>query len=255
MKRKASQKVLLALVAGAVLMRTGPVDAANFAVDPVVASLSPHAPTTLLQMTNTGARPLRFELNGFLWSQGPAGQIVLVPTDDMIFFPQLFALNSGEKRKVRIGSVEAAAGTEKSYRLLVAQLPSLASERPANSGIELLTTLSIPVFVEPAVIKKESNLAGLAAAGRMISFQVVNSGNVHIVIEKITVAGLNAAGTPAFTREAKGWYVLAGMSSNFSLELTASECAEAQTVEVTVKTESKALDQRVAGSPGSCMVR
>jgi fimbrial chaperone protein len=250
--KSASRKLLLALIAGAVLNRAAPVYSANFAVDPVVASLSPHAPSALLEMGNTGAASLRFELSGFIWSQGPEGQIVLTPTDDMIFFPQLFALNAGEKRKVRIGSVAPAEDTEKSYRLMVAQMPSLASARPAGSGVELLTHLSIPVFVEPAVIRKEGNLTAVTATGRMISFQVVNTGNVHLVVEKATITGLNAAGTPAFTRQAKDWYVLAGKSSNYSLQLTADECAKAQTIEVAVSTETKTFDQRVAGSPGSC---
>jgi fimbrial chaperone protein len=138
---------------------------------------------------------------------------------------------------------------------MVAQMPSLAGERPAGSGVELLTHLSIPVFVEPAVIRKGCNLAGVTASGRMISFQVINTGNVHLVVEKATITGLNAAGTPAFTRQAKDWYVLAGKSSNYNLELTAEECAKAQTIEVSVNTETKAFDQRVAASPGSCAAR
>ena len=255
MGKRAPRSILLALNVGAALFGVAPAHAANFSVDPVVAWLSPHAPSTLLDMGNTGAATLRFELSGFVWSQGPEGQIVLTPTDDMIFFPQLFALNVGEKRKVRIGTVAPAEDTEKSYRLMVAQMPSLAGERPAGSGVELLAHLSIPVFVEPAVIKKDANLAAVTATGRTISFQVVNTGNVHLVVEKATITGLNAAGTPAFTRQAKDWYVLAGKSSNYSLELTAEECAQAQTIEVTVNTETKAFDQRVAGSPGSCAAR
>jgi fimbrial chaperone protein len=255
MSKKARMSVLSALSAGAALLGAAPAYAANFSIDPVVASLSPHAPSTLLDMGNTGAATLRFELSGFVWSQGPAGQIVLTPTDDMIFFPQLFALNAGEKRKVRIGTVAPAEDTEKSYRLMVAQMPSLAGERPAGSGVELLTQLSIPVFVEPAVVRKDANLSGVTATGRMISFQVVNTDNVQLVVEKATITGLNAAGAPAFSRQAKDWYVLAGKSSNYSLELTADECAKAQTIEVTVNTETKAFDQRVAGSPGSCAAR
>jgi fimbrial chaperone protein len=173
----------------------------------------------------------------------------------MIFFPQLFALNSGEKRKVRIGSVDPAEGTEKSYRLMVEQLPALANDGPASHGVQLLTRLSLPVFVEPGVIRKGGSLANVSATGRMVSFQVLNDGNVHLVVEKATVIGLNAAGSPAFTRQTKGWYVLAGQSSSFNLELTSDECAKAQTIEVAVKTDRKAFDQRVAGAPGNCMAR
>jgi fimbrial chaperone protein len=251
MSTDSSRKVLLALAVGAVLLRAAPAHSGNFAVNPVVASLTPRAPSTLLQMANSGKDPLRFELSSFSWSQGPEGQIVLAPTDDVIFFPQLFALNGGEKRKIRIGSVEPAADTEKSYRLFVAQMPSLDKGASAT-GVELLTRLSIPVFVEPAVVKKGGEIASASATGRTVSFQVRNTGNVHLVIEKATITGLNAAGVPAFTREAKGWYVLAGQSSNFSLMLTPEECGKAQSIEVAVTTESSAFKQHVAGTPGSC---
>jgi len=206
------RSVLLALTVGAALAGAAPAHAGNFVVDPVVAVLTPRAPSTLLLMSNTGTGPLRFELSSSEWSQGPEGQIILAPTDDVIFFPQLFALEAGAKRKIRVGMVAPAAEMEKSYRLLVAQLPSLASERPA-SGIELVTRLSIPVFVEPALIRKGGALASVGATGRKVSFQVTNDGNVHLVVEKATVTGLNGAGTPAFTREAKGWYVLAGQTA------------------------------------------
>lgn len=255
MNRKASQKVMLALMAGAVLMGAAPAYSADFAIDPVVASLTPRAPSTLLEMTNTGTHSIRFQLSGFIWSQGPEGQIVLVPTDDMIFFPQLFALNSGEKRKIRIGSVDPAEDIEKSYRLLVEQLPALANEQAAHNGVQLLTRLSLPVFVEPRVARKGGGLANVSATGRMVSFQVTNDGNVHLVVEQATVTGLNAAGSPAFSRQTKSWYVLAGQSSHFNLELTSDECAKAQTIEIAVKTDGKAFDQRIAGSPGSCVIR
>jgi fimbrial chaperone protein len=255
MNKSALGRLLLALTAGAVLWGAAPACAGNFVVDPVVATLTPRAPSTLFMMSNTGSGPLRFELSSSEWRQGPEGQIILAPTDDVIFFPQLFALDAGAKRKIRVGMAVPAEEMEKSYRLLVAQLPSPAGERPANSGIELITRLSIPVFVEPSVIRKGGGLASVSATGRNVSFQVTNDGNVHLVVEKATVTGLNAGGTTAFTREAKAWYVLAGQTSNYNFELTADECARAQTIVVTIKTDSKAFDQRVAGTPRSCMVR
>ena len=194
----------MALSVGAALLGVAPAHAANFSIDPVVASLSPHAPSTLLDMGNTGAATLRFELSGFIWTQGPDGQIVLTPTDDMIFFPQLFALNAGEKRKVRIGTVAPAEDTEKSYRLMVAQMPSLAGERPAGSGIELLTQISVfRSLLNRRSSEKTATFRGPTATGRMISFQIVNTGNVHLVVEKATINGLNATGTSAFSRQAR----------------------------------------------------
>jgi hypothetical protein len=44
-------------------------------------------------------------LSSYAWSQDPHGGIVLAPTDEVIFFPQLFTLGGGEQRKIRVGAI------------------------------------------------------------------------------------------------------------------------------------------------------
>src|ERR1700726_118721 len=112
-----SHSVLAGLIVGAAISGAAPAFSSDFLVEPVVALLSPRAPSTLLNLTNTGGKPVRFELTSFAWSQNPHGGIVLTPTDDVIFFPQLFTLGGGEARKIRIGVGIPAAESGRSYRL------------------------------------------------------------------------------------------------------------------------------------------
>ena len=97
------RSVLAGLIVGAALSGAAPAFSSDFLVEPVVALLSPRAPSALLNLSNTGDKPVRFELTSYAWSQDLYGGIVLAPTDDVIFFPQLFTLGGGEQRKIRVG--------------------------------------------------------------------------------------------------------------------------------------------------------
>ena len=170
----------------------------------------------MLDLTNTGSKPVRFELTGFAWSQDPHGGIVLTPTDNVIFFPQLFTLAAGEKRKVRVGSTTPAAETENSYRLFFEELPQLETgQQSTTHGIVIRSRFGIPVFVSPAAPHQSGQIESLSITGREVSYQVHNTGNVHVVVESAIVKGLNGAGAVAFTRQGKGWYVLAGQTTAF----------------------------------------
>src|SRR5258708_10275171 len=81
--------------------------------------LSPKAPTALLSLRNRKSGSVRFQLRVFSWTSGPKGEMVMGPTDDVVFFPSLLTINAGEERKIRIGSPVRFGSTEKSYRLMV----------------------------------------------------------------------------------------------------------------------------------------
>lgn len=244
---------LVGVVAGAVLCGAAPAHAADFTVTPVQASLSPRSPSALLNLTNTGSKTLRFELSARAWAQDAQGKILLAPTDDIVFFPQLLSLAPGEQRKIRVGTLTAAADAEKTYRLFVEQLPSAGKKDwQLSKGVELLTRVGIPIFVRPAVTKTNGEISGLALAGGKLSFGVRNTGNVHLVIENVQVAGLRDGGRPAFIKHTKGWYVLAGQTTEYELEIGPAECRDSSALEVSVRTEDTTLSQQLPISGSSC---
>src|ERR1700722_20328393 len=97
--------------------------AASFEVSPVALSLSAATTTGIVDVTNLSKDPVRLQVTGFAWRQGPDGEIQLGPTDELTFFPALVSLKPGEDRKIRVG-VKAAPGLlEKTYRIFVEELP------------------------------------------------------------------------------------------------------------------------------------
>ena len=46
-------------------------------------------------MRNDSAEKIRFQIGVFAWDQNPKGEMVLNPTEDLIFYPALLALEPG----------------------------------------------------------------------------------------------------------------------------------------------------------------
>ncbi len=108
---------LMAVIAGAVISLAVPARAANFALSPIKVTLVRGEHSQLLVMTNQDNVPLRFQLNAYRWDERPDGQMVLTPTDDVIFFPQLFDFPPHGTQNIRVGVVATAQASVSSVTL------------------------------------------------------------------------------------------------------------------------------------------
>src|SRR5260370_4649055 len=124
--------------------------AADFAVAPVIIKLHPKSRSELITLLNKDNQPLRFQLSAFSWTQGPDGQMVQTPTDDVIFFPQLFEVPPHEAQKIRVGIMTPAAEVEKAYRLTIRQLQPLTRTTNAGGQCMVLVNLNLPICAERA---------------------------------------------------------------------------------------------------------
>ena len=226
--------------------------AATFNVSPTQVFLSGNETSTLLTIRNESAEPLRFQLSVFAWSQNPAGEMVLTPTNDVVFFPALLSLEPNEERKVRVGRVVAAGAVEQTYRIFVEELPPLEAVVNTGSSVRLLTRMGIPVFVRPSKDVNAPAVDGLAVDGQAVRFTVANTGTVHFVPDRVVVRGL-ADGTPVFERSVQAWYVLAGGRREFQLALADLRCAGATSIQVEATVAGTTIDKRVDVPAGACM--
>src|SRR5438477_3765611 len=178
---------LLAL--GVALPAAGSLD-----VSPIRVELSRAVPNALVTLTNTGKDLTRFELRVVSWSQNAAGEMDLQGTREVFLYPPLVSLKPGEKRNARVGvAPEIFGAVEKTYRLIVEELP-----RPPGPGapsqVQVVTRLSIPIFVAPEKPVSELRLEGLTIAGGVASMKVVNAGNVEARPLEVSVEALDANG-------------------------------------------------------------
>ncbi len=261
-KLRSLKFVLTALIVWAVLsFGTAQAWAVDFSVTPVVAVLSRTNRSQLLTLRNSGHETLRFQLSVSAWEETPGGEMGLRPTEDVVFFPQLLSLAPGESRKIRLGSLVSAEVTEKTYRLFIRQLKPLETSQSISTGgsaagVQIITTIGVPVFIQPAAASFRGEVDGMAMSSGVLSFRIRNTGNIHFVVQKMRVQGFGDKGQPVFSREANGWYVLAGGVRDYQLPpLPADECLKTRSVSIQVTTERGVFNKSSDLGAGACAIR
>jgi fimbrial chaperone protein len=245
---------LASLLLGLALCQAEKTWASAFSVNPVKVFVSPQASSTLLTLHNESSEALRFQLSAFVWSQNSKGEMQLTPTQDVIFFPSLLTLAPGEERKIRVATNVTAGAVEKTYRLFFDELPPLENSQDSQkkNQVVFLTKIGIPIFVQPAQPVAEGKLQGLAAKNGRFSFQVKNTGNVHLSPQAIRVKGYDAAQKSVFERDLEAWYVLAGGDRAFEVDLPKADCSKIKTLTAEFQTEQTTLKETIDIPQGAC---
>lgn len=210
-----------------------PAAAGNFGVSPIRLDLDRAAKSGAITVTNDEeADSLRVQIRLFEWVQDATGKDEYRLSDDLVYFPRLMALEKTEQKVVRVGLRTPALEREKAYRLFVEELPAPpAAGAPAGARVAIAVRFGVPIFVKPAKEEAAGEIEKLELAKGVLRVGVRNGGNVHFTIKSITAAG------EGFSKEAPGWYLLAGASREHTLDLTAEACAKLKKLDVTVKAD------------------
>ncbi len=232
------------------LLGSGRAWAAEVLVNPVVVSLSSAARSAIVVVRNQGAEAVRFELQARAWGQDPAGEMQLEPTSDLAVYPPVLALGPGEERNVRIGAVAPFGAIEKTYRVFLQELG--APEKPEGAAqIRVLSRIGLPVFLAPAKPTERAVLGDLVARGGKVSFVLRNEGTIHVRPTVVRLEGRGKDGKAGFDRELPAWYVLAGGTRVYEVEIPAQECSAVREIAVTVELGREVLRAR-AETPTGC---
>jgi len=218
----------------ALALLSPPTAAGQFGVSPIRVDLDRGAKSGAIAVTNDeDAEPLRAQLRLFEWTQGADGKDEYRESEDLVYFPRLMALGKGEQKLVRVGLRVPATAQEKTYRLFIEELPAPpAAGAPAGARVAITVRFGVPVFVKPAKEEVRGEIEKIELAKGVLRVGVRNGGNVHFTIKSVT-----AASGEAFSKEAPGWYLLAGAAREHAIELPAEACAKLKRLDVTVKTD------------------
>jgi fimbrial chaperone protein len=229
-----------------------PASASNFNVNPTQIFLSAKTTSAMVTVRNESDTPLRFQLSVSAWEQSPTGELVLTPTDDIVFFPGLLTLGPKEERRVRVGRVTAPADTEKTYRIFIEEMPPLEAVGTAGgAAVQVLTKMGIPIFVRPARETATASVSNLEQHDGALHFSLSNGGSVHYVPQQVVVRGL-AGSEQLFEQKLDSWYVLSGGHRDFAAAVPADTCARVTSLVVEVLVNSSKLSQTLESPSGAC---
>jgi len=243
----AAALALAALLAGRASAET------TFTISRVQVFLSAAVKSEVLTLANVSGGPLRFQLSAFAWDQSPQGEMVLTPTRDIVFFPPLLALGPGEQRNVRVGTATPPGASEKTFRIFVEQLPpQTAPPGGPPAQVTIRTRLGIPIFLRPTREVTGARIEALALRDGRVSFELRNTGNVHLMAQTIRVIASGQGGENVVETAVDGWYILAGGTRLYDLELPRDKCPAVHAIAVEVTTAQAVYNGRLAVQSGAC---
>jgi len=241
------------LLLGLVFGLAGEAQGGTFQISPMLFELGPGRGSQIVTVTNQGGESARFQLTLNAWTEGEDGTKSLVPTKELAVFPTLLDLPAGAARKIRVGTLKppTGQGPEKTYRLIVAEIPIEGREVP--NGVRMLTSMSLPVFVQPAkprAVLAVGSFGVKAGQGELI---LENRGSSYLKLKAVKVTGLTADSKPLLTEDLKAWYLLAGNRRVYPIPFKPGICPQVRTLRVVAESDRGGkVEQTVPVQPSQC---
>jgi fimbrial chaperone protein len=214
-------------------------------VSPTRLLLATGASSTYVTITNTSPVSQRYSASVYRWGETAAIPVVLSPTSDVVFFPGSFTLDSLQSQRIRIGSTAASDLTEKTYRIVVSELPPFQNGLvPDAAGLGFTASFSIPIYLAPQKPVSAGEITDVVVVRDSLRFVVRNTGNVHFVAKAMHVVARGDSGT-VMTAESSAWSVLANSEHDFRLPLPSGGCSAVRTVTIVVDAGTAKFDRTV----------
>lgn len=119
--------------------------AGQLTVAPLAMTMSHTQPNATYKLTNGSDKESFYQLQLFAWEQ-VNGETRLLKQDDLIVSPPVTLIpGNGEQRVRIIRQRPTQSENEKTYRLIVSEVPD--TESPQGANLKVLLRMSLPVFV------------------------------------------------------------------------------------------------------------
>lgn len=232
------------------LFATLPAAAAEWRVVPIRVDLGKDRRSDVVRLINEGKEKVSLQVEATEWTQDAQGEDIYEPTKDLVFFPNILTIEPKEERVLRTGLRSPAVEREKTYRLFIEEIPDSSSSDATQVSIKI--RFGLPVFVEPLQEEVQADISDLTLKKGRLAAEINNTGNVHVRINKLIVHGLDDEGQEIFREEKAGWYLLAGASRRYTLELPEKQCRRAATLRLEVDTDKIDPTRDLTVEPNRC---
>lgn len=209
-----------ALILGLLCLSGGVASAGGLQISPVSLEIPTNAKAGEVWLRNAGTDVVHAQVRVYRWSQDK-GEDVLTPDNGMVASPPMVQVAPGQQqlvRLVRIGAMAAPTSGERTYRLLIDELPI---KKPGSRvGLDFVFRYSIPVFVAGTTPPKLVLDWSLHEVGKKVWLEVRNNSTSHAQLANIAFTPTGGKATMVF-RGLAG-YALAGQYRRIELSTPAN---------------------------------
>lgn len=186
--------------------------AGQMQIAPVVVELTAPASASSVQIKNTGNDVMSVQARLFGWTQ-KKGADSYFRTKDVVVSPPILKLAPGKSGIIRIVRLtKKPISGEESYRLIVDELPKLASGK--RSTVSLVLRHSIPVFFSnPASTSREPSWTAVRRNGKLY-IQGTNSGETRVKFSQLKL--MDQSGNLITSGRGVNGYILGKSSKSFA---------------------------------------
>ncbi|MBL4775450.1 MAG: molecular chaperone [Mariprofundus sp.] len=210
--------------------------AGSFQVAPMRLSIDEGSKISNITVFNKNDAPANMQVRAMRWNQdNEAGADIMIDSKELIIFPKVFTVPAHGQRVIRVGHKGKGLTRELAYRLLIRELPV---DEPGRMGMKFAVQMSMPVFIKPKGARKAAlpMLSGIEVHEGKFSARVLNKGNVYFMLKSLTLTG-SKAGQEVYTGKGNGWYILAGASKLFKIDMSQDECNSMDSLKLVAKSK------------------
>ncbi|WP_151819310.1 fimbrial biogenesis chaperone [Acinetobacter seifertii] len=203
-------------VATLLLFLPSMLNAASIRLSPVSVEILSDQSASSISLYNQSNESADLQIRIFEWTQN-AGQDQLIPTDDIAISPPFLKLKPNDSYNLRVVRIkpEPISG-EKTYRIILDELPKPIDSRKASQGVNVLLRSSLPVFVVNKDAITQLNWK-IDAKQNDTSLNISNIGNRHALLnDLILVDNTENKSYPIKVNTINGC-ILSGKSKNYSI--------------------------------------
>jgi len=204
------------IIIGLVLSLSSTVDAATIRLSPVSVEILSNQNASSISLFNQSNESTDLQIRVFEWNQ-KNGQDQLIPTDEIAVSPPFLKLKSNDSYNLRVVRINPAPiSGEKTYRIIIDELPKPVDSRKADQGINVLLRSSLPVFVvnKDAITKLSWKID---ANQNTPSLNMSNIGNRHALLSNLKLVDATVNKSYPIQVNTVNGYILAEQTRSYSI--------------------------------------
>lgn len=205
------------IITSLLLSLSSTLNAANIRISPVNVELLSNQSASSISLFNQSNESTDLQIRVFEWTQTD-GQDQLIPTDEIAISPPFLKLKPNDSYNLRVVRIHPTAiSGEKTYRMIIDELPKPVDSRKTAQGINVLLRSSLPVFVVDKDAITQLNWK-IDPDQKMPALNIRNIGNRHALLNHLTLVDMTAGKSYPIKVNTVNGYILGQQSRSYPID-------------------------------------